>query len=55
MAIAATYQSQLSGAQPGLIASWHFDDGGGTSAVDSAGSHGATLNVGATFSGDVQP
>ena len=54
--ITATYRTQLSGPQPGLIANWHFDDSSGTTAADSTGSgHTATLHGGATFSPDVHP
>jgi hypothetical protein len=44
------------GPQPGLVANWHFDEGSGTTTVDSAGHHhDATLNGGAAFSTDVHP
>lgn len=36
-----TMNAQLSGSEPGLIAYWRFNEGSGTSAVDSSG-HGAT-------------
>jgi hypothetical protein len=48
--ITATFQSQLTGPQTGLIANWHLDEGHGLSAADSAGTHTATLHGGATFS-----
>src|SRR5437762_1161356 len=53
--ITATYRNELSGPQAGLVANWRFDDGGGTSASDGAGTHVASLIGGASFSGDVHP
>jgi hypothetical protein len=54
--ITATYLSQLSGAQAGLVANWHFDEVSGALAVDTAGSHhDASLNGGAAFSPSVHP
>jgi hypothetical protein len=54
--IARTYRSQVSGPQPGLVASWHFDQTGGTAAVDSSGNgHSAVLSSGASFVIDVHP
>jgi hypothetical protein len=47
--ISGAYRTQLSGSHSGLIANWKFDEGGGTTAADSAGGHTATLHGGATF------
>jgi hypothetical protein len=43
------------GAQPGLVANWHFDDASGITAADSAGKHPAILHGGAKVSTDVRP
>jgi hypothetical protein len=53
--ITATYRTQLTSPQPGLVANWHFDEGSGTTAADSTAGHTATLHGGATFSPDVHP
>jgi glucose/arabinose dehydrogenase/phosphodiesterase/alkaline phosphatase D-like protein len=51
--ISSSYQSELTGSQTGLVANWKFDDGSGTTAVDSTSSpDNAALNGGATFSTD---
>jgi hypothetical protein len=47
--IAANYKQELGGIPTGLVANWRFNGGFGPSAVDSAGSHAATLNGGAAF------
>jgi hypothetical protein len=54
-AVATNFKTQLSGPQLGLVANWHFDEGSGTTAADSAANHDASLNGGATFSSDVHP
>ncbi len=41
--IQAFRSAELSGAQPGLVAYWKFNDGAGTSAADVVGSHPLTL------------
>lgn len=53
--ISANYKSELTGNQPGLVANWRFNEGTGSRAADSAGSHMATLNGGAVFSSEVHP
>jgi Concanavalin A-like lectin/glucanases superfamily len=54
--ITATFGSEFTGTPPtGLVANWQFDESGGSTASDSAGSHTATLNGGASFSTDVHP
>jgi hypothetical protein len=51
--ISTSYQSELTGTQAGLVANWKFDDGSGTTAIDSTSSpDNAILNGGATFSTD---
>lgn len=48
--IAAAYHAELSGAMPGLVGNWKFDEGRGNTAADSAGSpQDATLNGGASW------
>lgn len=52
--ISANYRSQLNGAQTGLVANWKFDEGSGTTALDSTSvPENATLNGGAAYSSDV--
>jgi alpha-tubulin suppressor-like RCC1 family protein len=52
--INASYKTQFTGSQPGLVANWHFDERGGATAADSSGNHhDATLSGGAMFSDDV--
>src|SRR5204863_3889489 len=53
--ITPSYRSELITPQLGLVANWKFNDGSGTSAADSAGSHAAQLFGGAAFSTDVHP
>ena len=42
--------SSIYGSTKGLVAHWKFDDGSGTTAVDSAGSNNGTLNGGPNWS-----
>jgi len=53
--IASSYRSELSGSQAGLLANWKFNEGVGSTALDSAGHHDAVLNQGAVFSSDTHP
>jgi hypothetical protein len=54
--IAANYKAQLSGPTSGLVANWTFDDGTGSTAVDSTTPpENAALAGGASFSTDVHP
>ena len=44
--ITATFNSQLTGPQPGLVANWHFDPASGAKSADNSGNgHSATLTV----------
>ena len=55
--ISANYRTQLTGSQPGLVANWKFDEGSGTTALDSTTpAENATMNGGATWSStDIHP
>jgi hypothetical protein len=54
--IAASYRTELSGPQTGLVANWRFNEGTGTNAADSAGvGQPATLSGGVSWSTDVHP
>jgi hypothetical protein len=54
--IAANYQSELSGPQPGLVAYYTFDEGSGTVAHDSSGKgHDGMMETGTSFSTEVHP
>ena len=47
--IADNYNQELSGAQPGLVGNWHFDEIVGTTVFDTAGSNNGTVINGATI------
>jgi hypothetical protein len=54
--IAANYQAELASAPAGLVGNWKFNEGSGTSAVDSTATpQNATLLNGAGWSTDVHP
>jgi Concanavalin A-like lectin/glucanases superfamily len=55
--INANYRSILAGTTPGLMGSWAFDEGVGSTAADSAGAAAQNASVlgGATWSADVHP
>lgn len=54
--IAANYRTELAGPVPGLVGNWHFDEGVGFTAGDSAGTaQSLSLLGGATWSTDTPP
>jgi hypothetical protein len=53
--IKANFASELTTVPAGLVSNWKFDEGAGSTAVDSAGGRTATLNGGAVFSTDIHP
>ncbi|MET3807479.1 alpha-L-arabinofuranosidase [Nakamurella sp. UYEF19] len=50
----ATRSAAAAAVAPNLLGHWTFDEGTGTSAADSAGSHPATLTGGAAWTGGLQ-
>jgi hypothetical protein len=53
--IAASYRTELTGVQAGLVANWKFDEPDGTLAAEAVAGNTAALSDGATFSTDVHP
>jgi CSLREA domain-containing protein len=52
--IQANFHTELNGSPAGLVGNWHFDEGTGPTAADSAGTpQNATMQGGATWSADV--
>jgi hypothetical protein len=51
--IRAAYKTEITSPQPGLLASWHFDEGCGATAAEAAGTHPVTLSSATIWSADV--